>query len=131
MAKLLATALLLASLTSATAGVRVIDGDTIELDGEKIRLINIDTPETFRPRCERERQWGEAAKARLIELLAGPDELTVVREKQDYFMRTLAYILKGDQDLGEQLVVEGLAIPWKSGSKAKAARLRKWCEEPK
>jgi micrococcal nuclease len=62
---------LLGSPALATDGVRVIDGDTIDLNGMPIRILGIDTPETFRPRCENERALGVAAKARLIELLDG------------------------------------------------------------
>ena len=51
---------------------RVIDGDTLEvvidlgfniLRKIKIRLKDIDTPEIFRPSCEKEKQHGEKAKA--------------------------------------------------------------------
>jgi endonuclease YncB( thermonuclease family) len=126
---LLTGALLLATLAPALAGVRVVDGDTIDLDGERIRLINIDTPETHHPRCERERVWGEAAKARLTELLKAPGELTVVRENLDRYRRTLAYVLVGENDVGDVLIAEGLAVQWKAGPAAKAARLRKWCED--
>jgi endonuclease YncB( thermonuclease family) len=32
----------------------IIDGDTIALGSERIRILNIDAPESFRSRCERE-----------------------------------------------------------------------------
>ena len=60
----------------------VVDGDTIWLDGEKIRVADIDTPETRGPKCPSEGELGEKATRRLHQLL------------------------------GDQLVSEGLARTW-------------------
>jgi micrococcal nuclease len=54
----------------------VIDGDTFKLGERKIRIIGIDAPETHPPRCAEEARLGEAATARLQELLnQGPFEM--------------------------------------------------------
>ena len=60
--------------------VRVIDGDTVLVDASadmpaeladlRVRLRGVDTPETWRPRCEAEREAGEAATAFTREALA-------------------------------------------------------------
>jgi len=47
----------------------VIDGDTLALAGERIRLLGIDAPETRDARCERERVAGYETKARVVDLL--------------------------------------------------------------
>ena len=39
----------------------VVDGDTIWLSGENIRIADIDTPEIFTPQCDAEQARGEAA----------------------------------------------------------------------
>jgi hypothetical protein len=39
----------------------VVDGDTIWLGGEKIRVADIDAPETHEPRCAAERKLGDQA----------------------------------------------------------------------
>lgn len=41
---LIASALVLLWTAASTADIRVIDGDTLELDGETIRLWGIDAP---------------------------------------------------------------------------------------
>jgi endonuclease YncB( thermonuclease family) len=37
---------------------RVVDGDTILQNGVKMRLLEIDTPETFEAQCDRKSSWG-------------------------------------------------------------------------
>ena len=49
--------------------VYVIDGDTLALARERIRLLGIDAPETRDARCERERVAGYETKARVVDLL--------------------------------------------------------------
>lgn len=127
MRNLLTTALVLASLASpASAGVRVVDGDTLDIDGERIRIVKIDTPETHRSRCPNEYTLGLKAKDRLTELLSS-GEVTFVAEGFDRYGRTLAYIYVGEVDVGQRLLDEGHALPWRPGAKAKAERLAAWC----
>ncbi|MET0589180.1 MAG: hypothetical protein ABWZ75_11725 [Novosphingobium sp.] len=47
----------------------VVDGDTFWLRGEKVRIADINTPETSRPACGAEAARGAAATRRLIVLL--------------------------------------------------------------
>jgi endonuclease YncB( thermonuclease family) len=117
--------------TPAAAATRVIDGDTIEVDGLKIRIAEIDTPETGRARCQREFELGQAAKQRLAELLAG-GELTVVvvSPTGGGFGRALGYVFVGEVDVGQTLLEEGLALKWTRGPVAKAARMAVWCPVP-
>ena len=104
----------------------IIDGDTLALGSEWIRLLNIDAPESFRSRCERELVMGLKAKERLAALArSGP--LEVKRHGYDRYRRTLARVYGGGQDLGQVLVQEGLALPWRDGPEARADRLRHWC----
>jgi micrococcal nuclease len=128
---LLIAATLLAS-SSAIAGSRAIlvDGDTFVVDGERIRIIETDTPETWRPSCERELKLGLDAKAELRRLLDQVDDrhpLTLVREGTDYFKRTLAYVYVGEVNVGESMIASGHALPYRKGKSAKAWRKAQWC----
>ncbi len=49
--------------------VVIVDGDTFGFRKERFRILNIDTPERFRPRCERELVLAIRAKDRLAGLL--------------------------------------------------------------
>jgi micrococcal nuclease len=100
----------------------VIDGDTIRYGGTKIRLEDIDTPETHEPRCASEAARGRQATRRLLELInAGPFQ--VVRtggRDQDRYGRKLRTITRSGRSVGDVLVAEGLARHW-DGAR------RSWC----
>lgn len=49
----------------------VVDGDTIWLEGVKIRIADIDTPEISSPQCDAEYERGIRARDRLVALLNG------------------------------------------------------------
>ena len=100
----------------------VVDGDTIWFRGEKIRLADYNTPETFEAKCEYERDLGNRATARFTQLLnAGPFMLTPnpVRT-HDRYGRALFTVTRGGQSLGDVLVAEGLAEVW-------TGRRQEWC----
>jgi len=99
----------------------VVDGDTLWIGGEKIRVSDIDAPETHPPRCASEARLGKAATRRLQALLnAGPVTLATEDRDTDRYGRKLRVVMRGGQSLGEQLVDEGLARPWEG-------RRRPWC----
>lgn len=107
-------------------GIVIVDGDTFAIGSERVRLENIDAPESFRSRCEAELVAGLKAKERLAELLrAGPVE--IIRSGEDRYRRTLARVRAGGRDVGEVLVRERLALPWQDGAAAREGRLVHWC----
>jgi endonuclease YncB( thermonuclease family) len=98
------------------ASIIIIDGDTIGLPSrERIRILEIDTPETFDSRGENELILGLKAKQRLGELLrAGP--VTIERHDRDRFHRTLAYLRLADgRRVGDILLAEGIALRYQPG----------------
>jgi endonuclease YncB( thermonuclease family) len=104
----------------------IIDGDTFALGSERVRILNIDAPETRGARCERELVLGLKAKERLAGLLRA-GSVDIVRDGEDRYSRTLARVSVGGLDVGSVLVGEGLALPWRDGLEAREARLRDWC----
>lgn len=98
----------------------VVDGDTFWLDGEKIRIADIDTPETHPPRCAREAELGERATLRLQQLLsAAPVTLSRAPggNSHDRYGRRLAIVERGGVSIGMMLVSEGLARPYAGGQR--------------
>ena len=91
----------------------IVGGDTFWLDGEKIRVADIDAPELSPPRCEAERIKGEAAKRRLQVLLeAGPFSLVIHGRPQDRYGRRLRMVMRAGRSVGAILVQEELAHSW-------------------
>ena len=100
----------------------VVDGDTIWLRSEKIRIADIDTPEVSQPRCEFEYQLGMKATYRLRDLLnEGPWSVVPIgnRDEDDYG-RKLRVLTRDGQSIGDMLVTEGLAQSW-------TGRREPWC----
>lgn len=92
---------------------RAADGDTLTLDGHRIRLVGIDTPELTQI-CTRDgADWrcGVAARSRLAEFLrAGP--ATCRTEGVDKYNRWLARCENAAGDFGARMVREGLAVAY-------------------
>lgn len=106
--------------------LRVIDGDTLAIGRETIRLLDIDAPETFKHRCPAELEAGRAAKVALEGLIAG-QRVTIERHGTDRYRRTLARITAPAGDVGAALLKQGYAIQWKPGAEEWKKRERKWC----
>ena len=100
----------------------VVDGDTIWLRGEKIRVADIDTPEISEPRCPAERALGMRATYRLRDLLnQGPWSVERIGSRdQDRYGRSLRVLTRNGQSIGDMLVAEGLARTW-------SGRREPWC----
>ncbi len=96
----------------------VVDGDTIWLDGEKIRLESFNTPEV-NGQCDRERQLARQATLRLSQILSS-QPFTVARSGYDRYGRRLALISTGSGNVGDMLIRERLAHEWRG-------RKETWC----
>ena len=99
----------------------VVDGDTIWLKGVKIRVADIDAPETHDPRCASEKTLGDRATERLQQLLnGGIVTLETVDRDHDRYGRKLRLVNVDGHSVGSVLVEEGLAR-WYDGGR------RPWC----
>ena len=101
----------------------VIDGDTFIFQGEKIRIADIDTPETAKPKCAAEAALGKQATKRLRALLnEGPFTLEQWGSRdRDQYGRSLRMVSRDGYSIGAILVSEGLARTW-------TGRRLPWCD---
>lgn len=102
-----------ASVTGSA--IRVYDGDTFTIaGGERVRILNIDAPELgSRARCRAEGLLAVEARRYLARRIRGAQAVEIAREGQDRFRRTLARVRIGGSDLGDELVANRLAQPWR------------------
>ena len=86
----------------------VLDGDTIELaNGDRVRLIGVDTPEFNRGRPE---PFAEEATRFTAAMVQGKVvRLKFDRERLDKYRRVLAFVYVDDRFLNEELILAGLA----------------------
>ena len=85
----------------STLQIRAVDGDTIRVGGERIRLRGIDTPEMNEPA-------GPAAKQRLDELLRS-GSIRIVPQGRDVYHRLVADVFVNGQNVADILRSEGLS----------------------
>ena len=98
--------------------LKVIDGDTINLNGEKIRFTGIDTPEVNQT-CIKDgnkNSCGVRAKQKLINKI-GNFTVKCIREGKDQYKRTLAECFVNNQSLSSFLVRSGYAFAYRKYSK--------------
>ena len=119
--KILVTAALIAigvsissgyTASAATTITKVYDGDTITLStGEKVRLLQIDTPELSPTEC-----YGNEARSALVKLLNTPGQLSLKTDskldKVDRYGRLLRYVFIGKTNINLKLVEIGAAAPY-------------------
>lgn len=101
---------------SMTGACWVIDGDTIDIGGKRIRLAGIDAPEMDDP-------YGRTAKYALIQLCKGEKITAVFEGSSSYERNTATCYLPDGRDLAGELVKVGLAIDWPKYSGGKYSEL--------
>ena len=103
--------------------IKVLDGDTFELNGERVRIVGVNAPEVKGD----DKAKGDMSKAELERLLTGATELTLDRRGEDKYGRTLAVVNIGNTDIGQSLMDKGFAGKGKAGdaSLSLAKRLEK------
>ena len=103
--------------TSFADNLKIVDGDTIVLNGEKIRFSGIDTPE-LKQTCMNGDQkvfCGKSAKNLLIKKI-GNQTPECIREGQDVYKRTLAECFINGESLSAFLVRLGYAFAYRKYS---------------
>jgi endonuclease YncB( thermonuclease family) len=96
----------------------VIDGDTIDIHGQRIRFHGIDAPES-RQTCERNgKPWrcGQQAALALSDYL-GQKSVRCEKKDVDRYKRIVAICYVGTTDVNAWLVREGWALAYRQYSK--------------
>ena len=108
---------LLFSSPSLANKLKVIDGDTIVLNGEKIRFSGIDTPE-LKQTCLKDNEkvgCGMLAKKLLVKKI-GNNTPICIGNKKDFYKRTLAECFVNGESLSKFLVRSGYAFAYRKYS---------------
>jgi len=109
-----------------TTPVRVIDGDTLAMGTDRIRLWGIDAPEALQV-CSAsngtEYQCGRDASAVMRELTAHGVSCTA--KTRDRYGRTVATCSNASGDIGEQMVRRGWAIDYTRYSAGRYAQAQR------
>ena len=120
---------------SFAGNLKIVDGDTIILNGEKIRFSGIDTPE-LKQTClqgDQEILCGMSAKMLLVKKI-GNNTLKCIKEGKDVYKRILAECFVNGESLSKFLVRSGYAFAYRKYSTkfiedenfAKANKLGMW-----
>ena len=98
--------------------IKITDGDTIKINGEKIRFSGIDTPE-LKQTCIKDgknNSCGLTAKQILIDKIVD-NKVICIKEGQDRYKRILAECFVNNESLSSYLVRSGYAFAYRKYSK--------------
>ncbi len=96
---------------------RIIDGDTIEISGKRIRLHGIDAPESKQKCTAGGKEWacGQEATFALAQFIE-THWVTCKGDKRDRYGRIIAVCFIGSYDLNAMMVREGWALAYRQYS---------------
>jgi len=101
---------------------RIIDGDSLEINNEKIRFLGIDAFEK-KQECLKKNgtkyKCGEVAISNLTAIISG-QHVNCITKKKDRYKRWLATCYIGKLDIGENMVLYGNAFSYMSKKYKKA-----------
>ena len=96
---------------------RVVDGDTIVIGKDRIRLHGIDAPEQRQTCSHHDLEWacGEAATGALSEMV-GDNSVTCRGNKRDRYDRLIAVCFVAGRNLNASMVRDGWAVAYRKYS---------------
>ena len=116
----------------------IVDGDTITISGNKIRLNGIDTPEQNQPCRRADITWRCGYEAtETLRNWTSTKEVRCVGDTKDLYGRLIANCFVDGYNVNARLVYEGLALAYRKYSKqyipeedkARAAKRGMWAGE--
>lgn len=105
----------------------VIDGDTIEIHGTRIRLSGIDAPESAQMCLDgsgKKYRCGQRSSLALADFLDARRPTSCIEVGRDQFGRMVAVCTAGGVDIAEWLVRRGYALDWPKYSDGYYARVQ-------
>ena len=116
----------------------VLDGDTIKINGEKIRFSGIDAPESYykgkEQICFKEDErisCGKLSKAFLIKAISSQKVICQIEAKPDRYKRKLGECFVKQKSLSRILVRNGYAFDYPRYSKKKYAEDQEYAKDNK
>lgn len=114
--------------------MKVLDGDSVELNGRRLRLLGIDAPEYVQTCTKAGRTWPCGRESRVaLRRLVGDKTVRCTSSGLDRYDRWLATCYVGDVNLNLRLVELGWAIAYgdytQAERKARKARVGIWSGE--
>jgi len=102
------------------------DGDTcyvtINSKNEKIRLLELDTPEISKPKCDAELELGLEARDYINNLITNATTIEFKTDyTKDYFGRILSFLIIDGEDVSAKIVSNNLGVVYDKNSK------KDWC----
>jgi endonuclease YncB( thermonuclease family) len=122
----------------ASSDIYVIDGDTIEARGQRIRLVGFDAPELgSHAHCGLERMLAARATSRLRQIIRIGEEIDLQLvdcscrpgtegTRLCNYGRACGYLTVDGQDVGDTLIAENLAHPLVCG-RFSCPKRQPWC----
>ena len=103
------------------------DGDTCYVtyhgNNDKVRLLDLDTPEISHPKCEKEYTHGIEARNYINKYILDGEKIEFETEyNRDFFDRILAYIIVDGENVSKIMVLNGLGVVYDKNNK------KDWCE---
>ena len=133
MLRIIYISLLLTTYVSADIKIRkqndlyCYDGDTCYVTykgkNDKVRLLELDTPEISNPKCEQEYALGIDARNFVNNLISEGLSIKFKTEyNRDFFGRILSYIIVDGENVSKKMVSNGLGVIYDRSNK------KDWCE---
>ena len=116
---LLINTLAFSKVLNASSSLKIIDGDTIILNSEKIRFYGIDTPEikqTCTDHYGHTYSCGIRAKLEL-EKIIGSRKISCIKNTKDRYKRSISICYVDKNDINSLMVKRGWALAYRKYSK--------------
>ena len=109
----------ISTVVNAGSSLKIIDGDTIILNSEKIRFYGIDTPE-IKQTCtnNNEQSYSCGVKATLeLKKIIGSRKVSCIKKTKDRYKRSISICYVDGKDINSLMVKKGWALAYRKYSK--------------